>query len=94
MMLIGINNQYQIKQIREITDLSLTQIDLDETSEFYPFNNWSDVRMLCYCYKQTEQGLSIYPYVDTNIIGKLEQQEEERLKLQAIIDTMLTGGAI
>lgn len=93
-MLIGINNLYQIKQIREITDTSLTQIELDETNELYPFKNWSDTRILCYCYKQTEQGISIYPYIDTNIIEKLEQQEEERFKLQAIIDTMLIGGTI
>lgn len=93
-MKIGINEYYQIKQIREITDTTLIIIDVDEDSFSYPFYGWSDNRILSYCYKKTKGGLSIYPYIDTNIIEKIEQQEGERLKLQAIIDTMLTGGAI
>ena len=44
-MKIGINGLYQIKQIRDITDIELTQIILDESLETYPFKNWSDIRI-------------------------------------------------
>ena len=91
-MLIGVNSLHQIKEIHNINDVSLTTVELDENAPNFPFTNWRDTRILCYCYKQTDQGISIYPYIDTNIIEKLEQQEEERVKLQTIIDTMLTGG--
>lgn len=96
-MIIGINDRYQIKQVREITDNNLIIIELDETSEFYPFINWNDTKILCYCYKQTEQGLSIYPYIPTNIIEKIEQDNEkiavqkEQLEMtNATVDIILT----
>lgn len=38
-MKIGINKKHQIKQIREITDINLIVINLDETLEEYPFKN-------------------------------------------------------
>lgn len=71
-MIIGINDQHQIKQIREVTDETLTQIALDEEAESYPFKGFSDIRVLCYCYKKDEHGFSVYPYIDTNVIEKLE----------------------
>lgn len=92
-MLIGINQNYQIKQIREITDVSLTIIELDETSIFYPFRLWLDIKILCYCYKESEQGISIYPYVNTD---KIQEFESEVLNLQAQVIELefekITGG--
>lgn len=83
-MKIGINYLYQIKQIKEITDASLTQIELDETTESYPFKNWSDERILCSCYKHNEHGITIYPYVNTD---KIQEFENQVLNLQAqVID--------
>lgn len=78
-MKLGINEKYQIKQIGTITDNNLIQIELDETSGNYPFKNWSNERILCYCYDDTN-GVSIYPYVDTNKIIDIENQA---LQLQA-----------
>lgn len=98
-MKIGINELYQIKQIREITDTSLTTIELDETAENYPFKGWSDTKILCYCYKADENGTSIYPYIDTNLIEKIEMDNAKILQLQSevestqeVIDFMLMGG--
>lgn len=88
-ILIGINRLYQIKQIRKITDTSLTVIELDENDEFYPFKNWSDNRILSYCYKQTENSLSIYPYINTDLIDKFDRYAEimESLALAGQIAT-------
>lgn len=94
-MLIGVSEKYQIKQIREITDNTLTIIELDETSEFYPFKNWTDTRILSYCYKDDGNSISIYPWVDTRAI---EQYENEVLNLQAQVIELefekITGGMI
>lgn len=76
-MKIGINALHQIKQVREITDANLTILELDESSEFYPFKGWSDTRILCYCYKVSDDGISVYPYIDTNIIERLEGAESQ-----------------
>lgn len=76
-MRIGINSLYQIKQMREITDENLTILELDESREFYPLKGWSDTRILCYCYKVSEGGVSVYPYIDTNIIERLEGAESQ-----------------
>ena len=70
-MKIGINEAFQIKQIREVTNINLTVVELDELAENYPFANWSDTKILCYCYKN-DNGLSIYPYIDTNLIEKFD----------------------
>lgn len=92
-MKIGINNLYQIKQLNEITDMSLAVIELEETSEKYPFNGWSDTKILCYCYKQDENGTSVYPYIDTNIIEKIDADNEKILKTSADLDyvAIMTG---
>ena len=79
-MLIGINNQHQIKQIRDITNQTLTVIELDETSELYPFKNWSNAKILCYCYKNDNASIAVYPYINDK---KIDEFEEEVLTLQA-----------
>ena len=40
-MKIGINKYNQIEQIDNITDSSLTVVELDENSIDFPFKNWS-----------------------------------------------------
>lgn len=94
-MLIGINEKHQIKQIRNITDNSLTVIELDETSENYPFKGWTDTRILSYCYKNDGNSTSIFPWVDTRAI---DQYENEVLNLQAQVIELefekITGGMI
>ena len=85
-MKIGINNLYQIKQIKDITDASLTVIEFDELAEFYPFKDWTDTKMLCYCYKDDGQSVSVYPYIDTNIIEKIEADNAKILQTRADID--------
>jgi len=98
-MKIGINELYQIKQMREIIDTSLTVIELDELATSYPFKGWSDTKILCYCYKDTGEGLSIYPYIDTNIIEKIETDNEKIKQLneqlsntQEAVDFLIMGG--
>lgn len=85
-MKIGINSLCQIKQIREITDTALTIIELDETIGEYPFTGWSDTRILCYCYKADGNGVSVYPYIDTNLIERLDADEERSslLKIRTV----------
>lgn len=85
-MVIGINNRNEIKQVKNITDSSLTVIDLDETALDYPFNGWSETKILCYCYESSDKGVSIYPYIDSNIIEKIELSDKETSKNRADID--------
>lgn len=92
-MLIGVNERYQIKQIREVTDSSLTVLELDENAENYPFAGWSDTKILCYCYKANEESIAVYPYIDTNIIEKIEADNNKILQARADIDylSIMTG---
>ena len=92
-MKIGINEAFQIKQIGEITDNNLIVIELDETSEAYIFRGWSDTRILCYCYEATENGVSIYPYIDINIIEKMEADSAKISQNRADTDylAIMTG---
>ena len=97
-MLIGINEKYQIKQIREITDGTLTVIELDETAEFYPFKDWSDPRILSYCYKDDVNSVSIYPWVDTRAIDQFETYAETLNNMvtdrQNVIDGLVRADAL
>lgn len=92
-MNIGINGNYQIKQIRDITDITLTIFELNEIDELYPFKNWSDAKILCYCYKVDDCGISVYPYIDTNIIEKIDEDNAKLLQHRADIDyiSIMTG---
>lgn len=85
-MKIGINEKYEIKQVRDITDLSLTQIELDETNPTYPFNGWTDEKILCYCYKTDGGSVSIYPYIDPKVIEKIDDMAKRNLVNRADID--------
>ena len=57
-MKIYINSKYEIKAINSTTDTSLIEIEVDKEEVF---GDMSDFMILNYCYKQDENGYSIYP---------------------------------
>lgn len=57
-MKIFINQNYEIKAINETADTTLIEIEIDREEVF---RNMSDFMILNYCYKQDENGYSIYP---------------------------------
>ena len=73
-MKIYINSNYEIKAINSTTDGTLTEIEVDRESIF---GDKSDFMILNYCYKQDENGYSIYPASDYSDIV----EEDYRLKV-------------
>ena len=57
-MKIYINSKYEIKAINSTTDTSLIEIEVDKEKVF---GDKSDFMILNYCYKEGENGYSIYP---------------------------------
>ena len=57
-MKIFINEKYEIKAINSSEDTSLVEIEVDRE---FVFGDMSDFMILNYCYKQDENGYSIYP---------------------------------
>jgi hypothetical protein len=57
-MKIYINKNYGIKAINSTTDTSLIEIEVDREKVF---GDKSDFMILNYCYKEDENGYSIYP---------------------------------
>ena len=60
-MKIYINENYEIKAINSTNDNSLIEIEIDRE---LVFGDKSDFMILNYCYKQDENGYSIYPASD------------------------------
>ena len=58
---IYINKNYEIKAIDFTDDTSLTEIEVDREEVF---GDMTDFMILNYCYKQDENGYSIYPASD------------------------------
>ena len=88
-MFIGINKDFRIKQIADtaegIVSPSLTVIEVDRETTF---GNWTDRRILAYCYKSLESGYSIYPGRDlTQVIieDNREKAENDVLELSATV---------
>ena len=73
-MKIYINENYEIKAINSTNDDSLTEIEIDKN---LAFGNMSDFMILNYCYKQDEDGYSIYPARNYSDI----LEEDYRLKV-------------
>ena len=71
---IYINKNYEIKAIDFTDDTSLTEIEVDREEVF---GDMTDFMILNYCYKQDENGYSIYPASD---YSKLVE-EDYRLKV-------------
>ena len=57
-MKIYVNNEDKIKAINKTTDTTLIEIEVDRNEVF---SDMSDFMILNYCYKQDENGYSIYP---------------------------------
>ena len=57
-MKIYVNSKHEIKSINFTEDTSLTEIEVDRDDVF---GDKSDFIILNYCYKQDENGYSIYP---------------------------------
>ena len=60
-MKIYINSKHEIKAINSTDDTSLTEIEVDRKKVF---GDMTDFMILNYCYKQDENGYSIYPSSD------------------------------
>lgn len=57
-MKIYINSKHEIKAMNQCEDISLTEIEVDREEVF---GDKSDFMILNYCYRQDENGYSIYP---------------------------------
>lgn len=79
-MLIGINEQYEIKQINSITDPSLKQIEIDREAIF---GTMSDFMILHYKYVMKDNGYSISPAYDLTTLSLIDSvyRENEELKV-------------
>ena len=77
-MKIYINNNYEIKAINQSEDNSLIEIEIDRD---LIFGDKSDFMILNYCYKPSENGYSIHPSMDYNILKLLDTQIISKLSL-------------
>ena len=73
-MKIYTNSKYEIKAINSSNDNSLIEIEIDRE---LVFGDKSDFMILNYCYKQDENGYSIYPSRNYSDIV----EEDYRLKV-------------
>ena len=74
MIKVFVNKNYEIKAINSTNDTSLTEIEVDRN---LVFGDKSDFMILNYCYKQDDNGYSIYPASD---YSKLVE-EDYRIKI-------------
>ena len=73
-MKIYINENYEIKAINSTVDETLKEVEVDRIEVF---GDMSDFMILNYCYKQDENGYSIYPSRNYSDIV----EEDYRLKV-------------
>ncbi|OPX46386.1 hypothetical protein CLHUN_02020 [Ruminiclostridium hungatei] len=90
-MLIGINSNFEIMQINSISDSTLTQVEVDR---YMVFGDFSDIRILNYCYKPTGNGYSIYPAIGIIQIELLEKQLQINSLQQQVNDLTVAIAAI
>ena len=64
-MKIGIDSNFKIKQLYDITDKTLKVIEVDRDKVFY---DMSDYMILNYCYEEKEVGYSVYPSVNYDFL--------------------------
>ena len=77
-MKIYINSNYEIKAINQSEDNSLNEIDIDRD---LVFGDKSDFMILNYCYKPSENGYSVYPSMDYNILKLLDSQIANKISI-------------
>ena len=73
-MKIYVNNEDKIKAINKTADTTLIEIEVDRNEVF---SDMSDFMILNYCYKQDENGYTIYPSRNYSDIV----EEDYRLKV-------------
>ena len=89
-MKIFINQNHEIKAINQCEDTSLTEIELDRVEVF---GDKSDFMILNYCYRQDENGYSIYPSSDYSKLLEKDYRikvDENRKKI-SILETENQG---
>ena len=77
-MKIYINDNCEIKAINQSEDNSLTMYEIDREQVF---GDKSDFIILNYCYKPSENGYSVYPAIDYNIIKMLDTQIANKISI-------------
>jgi hypothetical protein len=80
-MLIGIDQDNNIKQINNITDTELRVIDVDRENVF---GEMSDTRVLNYKYIEFEGGYSIIPSIPLIDIELIEVRQENGILRQQL----------
>lgn len=83
---IYINKNYEIKAIDFTDDTSLTEIEVDREEVFRDMTNFM---ILNYCYKQDENGYSIYPASDYSKLVEEDYKiktDESRTKIFKLED--------
>ena len=93
-MKIYINSNYKIKAINSTTDTSLTEIEVNREEVF---GDMTDFMILNYCYKQDENGYSIYPasnyskLVEEDYKIKIDESQKKISILEAENSDLLEG---
>ena len=77
-MKIYINSNYEIKSINQSEDNSLIEIEIDREKVF---GDKSDFMILNYCYKPSENGYSVYPSMDYNVLKLLDTQIANKISI-------------
>ena len=73
-MKIGIDSNFKIKQLYDITDKTLKEIEVDREKVFH---DMSDYMILNYCYEEKKLGYSVYPSVNYDLLLITEHQENK-----------------
>ena len=88
-MFIGIDKDFRIKQIAieegQIVNTTLTVLEVDRQAVF---GNWTDRRILAYCYKPSEYGYSIYPARSLSNI-EIKELDDQLAATQEAVDFIL-----
>lgn len=79
-MKIGIDSNFKIKQLYDITDKTLKEIEVDREKVFH---DMSDYMILNYCYEEKKLGYSVYPSVNYDLLLITEHQENKISILEA-----------
>lgn len=77
-MKVFVNEEGEIKAIHASDDTSLQMYELDETVDLFPFEGWSDARIMCY-------RINVVPIMED---VEVELTEEEIAEKQAEIEAM------
>lgn len=72
-MKIYTNFRHEIKAINFTTDTELTEHEVNREEVF---GNYSDFRILNYCYKVTEFGYSVYPATNLDYIDRFDFEDK------------------